>query len=271
MVSGISEKFRRILDDLNRTQKGPFSSKEAADATGLPFKKASVILTYFAAKGWLSRVRRGLYITVPLGTVNPREYKENPLIVANRVFAPCYVGGWSAAEHWELTDQIFNSVVVFTLRRLRSKTLQIQGTDFVLKFINKKYFGQTKQVWIANTKVQISDPVQTIVDILDDPAIGGGMRNVGDIVQEYFKSQHRNDDAIVKYIECSNNRTIFKRLGYFIETLGIDAEKLKEMCEKSISAGYSLLDPAIEAKGSFNSRWNLRINVSIGNDNKSGN
>ncbi len=271
MVSGISEKFRIILDELNRTQKGPFSSKEAATATGLPFDKASSILTYFTAKGWLSRVRRGLYITVPLGTVNPREYKENPLVVANRVFAPCYVGGWSAAEHWELTDQIFNSVVVFTLRRYRKKALQVQGTDFVLKFINKKYFGQTRQVWIGNTKVQISDPVQTIVDILDDPAIGGGMRNVADILQEYFKSSHRDDDAIIKYIECRNNRTIYKRLGYLIEALGIDAVKLKEACEKSISVGYSLLDPAIEAKGSFKSRWNLRINVRIGNDYNSGN
>lgn len=263
MISGISEKNRKLLDNLNRTQKGPFSSKEASKALNLPLKEVSTILTYFAAKGWLSRVRRGLYITVPLGTVNPRDYKENPLVVANRVFAPCYIGGWSAAEHWEFTDQIFNSVVVFTLRRYRNKTEQIQGTDFVLKFMNKKYFGQAKQVWIGNSKVQISDPVQTVVDILDDPSIGGGMRNVTDVVREYFKSQHRNDDEIVKYIYRRNNRTVYKRLGYLIEACSIDALKLKETCEKNISAGFSLLDPTVEAKGSFNSKWNLRINVSV--------
>ena len=263
MISGISEKNRKLLDDLNRTQKGPFSSKEASKALGMPSKDVSVILTYFAAKGWLSRVRRGLYITVPLGTVNPQEYKENPLVVADRVFAPCYIGGWSAAEHWEFTDQIFNSVVVFTLRRYRRKTMQVQGTDFVLKFINKKYFGLTKQVWIGNTKIQISDPIQTVVDVLDDPAIGGGMRNVVDMVREYFKSPHRNDDEIVNYINRRNNRTVYKRLGYLIEVCAIDALKLKETCKKNISAGFSLFDPTIEAKGSFNSKWNLRINVGV--------
>jgi len=263
MSSGISEKNRKILDDLNRTQKGPFTAKEASKALEMPLAKVSVVLTYFAAKGWLSRVRRGLYITVPLGTVNPHEYKENPLVVASRVFSPCYIGGWSAAEHWEFTDQIFNSVVVFTLRKYRHKTLRIQGTDYVLKCVSKKYFGQTKPVWEGNVKIQVSDPIQTIVDILDNPSIGGGMRNVMDIVQEYFKSQYKNDDEIVKYIERRNNKTVYKRLGLIIETFNIDAVKLKETCLKKISAGYSLLDPSVEAGGSFNSRWNLRINVSM--------
>ena len=261
MISGISEKNRKILDAINRAQKGPFSAAEVSKTSGIPLKKTSILLTYFVRKGWLARVRRGLYITVPLGTVNPQEYKENPLVVAIRVFAPCYIGGWSAAEHWEFTDQIFNSVVVFTLKRYRSKTMRIQGTDFVLKFINKKYFGQTKQVWIDNAKIQMSDPIQTIVDILDDPSIGGGMRNVADIVREYFKSQYRNDDEIVKYINRRGNRTIYKRLGYLIEARGMEASKLKDACAKNISAGFSLLDPAVEPRGLFKSKWNLRINV----------
>jgi predicted transcriptional regulator of viral defense system len=141
--------------------------------------------------------------------------------------------------------------------------LQIQGIDYILKFINKKYFGQTKQIWISNAKIQMSDPIRTIIDILDDPSIGGGIRNVADIVQEYFKSQHRNDEEIIKYINLRNNKTIYKRLGYLIETCDIDAAKLKDDCVKNISTGFSLLDNAVEPSGSFNSKWNLRINVAI--------
>lgn len=263
MISGISEKNRKLIDKLNRTQKGPFSSKEAAKSLGLSEKVVGLILTYFVTKGWLSRIRRGLYITVPLGTLNPKEYKENPFIVANSVFAPCYIGGWSAAEYWEFTEQIFNSVVVFTLRRFRHKTLKIKGTDYLLKFINKKYFGQTKQVWINNVKIQMSDPIRTIVDVLDDPPVGGGIRNVAGIVQEYFKSQYRNDDEIVKYINLRNNKTIYKRLGYLIEVCSINADDLKDVCAKSISAGFSLLDNSVKPNGTFNSKWHLRINVEI--------
>lgn len=263
MISGISETNRKLLDDLARSQKGPFSIQEASKALGLPKNKTSITLAYLVRKGWLSRVRRGLYISVPLGTVNPQEYKEHPWVVANHVFDPCYIGGWSAAEHWGLTDQIFNSIVVVTLRKFKNTSMNIQGTDFLIKRVSKKNFGVAKAVWIENIKISLSDPLQTVVDIIDDPSIGGGMRHVVDIVQEYFKSQHRNDDEIVKYIDRKNNRTVFKRLGFLIEFLGIDAATLKEICEKKISAGFSLLDPTIEAKGSFNSKWNLRINVSI--------
>lgn len=264
MISGISETNRKVLDNLARSQKGPFSIKEASKALGLPKNKTRIALAYLTRKGWLSRVKRGLYISVPLGTINPQEYREHPWIVANRVFAPCYVGGWNAAEHWELTDQIFKSVVVFTLRKFKNTNMNIQGTDYVIKRISKKYFGKTKTVWIENIKVPVSDPLQTIVDILDDPFIGGGMRNIADIVQEYFKSQYRNDDEIISYIDRKNNRTVYKRLGFLIESFGIEAIKLKEICKKKISAGFSLLDPTIEVKGPFNSDWNLRINVSIG-------
>lgn len=204
-----------------------------------------------------------MYTTVPLGTVNPHEYKINSWVVANRIFAPCYIGGWSAAEHWEFTDQIFNSVVVFTLRRYRKKTLQIQGVDFVLKFIDEKYFGKSKLVWVDNVKIPVSDPTQTIIDILDDPSIGGGIKSVADILKEYFQSSYRNDSDLVNYIEARNNRTIYKRLGYLIETYEIPASELKEKCRQNISKGYSLLDPKVESKGRYNSTWNLRINVDL--------
>lgn len=263
MTSGISEKNRRFLDDLNRVIKGPFSAKEAAKVLDMPLKEISVLLTYFAMKGWLSRIKRGIYITVPLGTVNPQEYKEHPWVVASSVFKPCYIGGWSAAEYWEFTEQIFKSIVVFTLRRYRKKNMPVQGTDFVLKFINQKYFGKTKQVWIENTKIAVSDPIQTIVDILDDPSIGGGMRNIADIVREYFGSKYRDDDTIVNYIEARNNKTIYKRLGYIVETIRIDAPILKETCTKNISKGYSLLDPTAKPNGPFNSKWNLQLNIGI--------
>jgi predicted transcriptional regulator of viral defense system len=261
--SGISEKNRKLLDELNRAQKGLFSSDQASNALNLPLKKTSILLAYFARKGWLSRARRGLYITVPLGTINPQAFKGNPWVVASRIFEPCYIGGWTAAEYWEFSDQIFNSIVVFTLRRLRSKNIKIHDTDFILKFINKKYFGKTKPVWVDNEKIQLSDPIQTIVDILDDPAIGGGIRNVADIVREYFKSQYRNDTEIMNYIASKNNRTIYKRLGFLIETFGIEAPDLKDQCKGKISAGFGLLDPTIEPKGHFNGQWKLRINSNV--------
>ena len=263
MISGISEKNRTLLDNLARNWEKPFSIQDASKLLHQPEKRVRIILAYLTRKGWLSRIKQGLYIVVPLGTTNPQEYKEHPWIVANRVFAPCYIGGWSAAEYWKFTDQIFNSVVVITSRKLKNTNIKIQGTDYVIKCINKKYFKNQKSVWFENVKIFISDPLQTIADILDTPYIGGGIRHVADIIQEYFNSTYVNDDQLYKYIEQKNNKTIYKRLGFLIDTMGISAENLKTICKQNISKGYSLLDPRVKAQGVFNSKWNLRINVRI--------
>lgn len=262
-ISGIGGKNRILLDMLSRSGKNLFSVKDAAKILGLPVENTRLYLAYFARRGWLSRIKPGLYIAVPLGTVNPQEYKENPWIVANRIFSPCYIGGWSAAEHWGLTDQIFSSIFVFTTRMFRKKEITIQGTDYVLKLVRKKNIGHTKGVWIENVKVQISNSTQTVVDVLDDPITGGGIRHIAEIVVNYFGSEHRSDSDLMKYVAEKKNRTVYKRLWFILETMNIQSPEIIETCRKNISAGYSVLDPTIENKGTFNRKWNLRINAEI--------
>jgi len=262
-ILGINEKNRKLLESLNRFGKSLFSIKDASQILGLSIEETRFYLAYFARRGWLARVKRGLYTTVPLGTVNPQEYKENSLVVANQIFYPCYIGGWSAAEHWNLTDQIFNSIFVCTVRKFRSKTVNVQGTDFVLKLVREEVAGHTKGVWIENVKVQISNPSRTVLDILDTPSAGGGIRHVAEIVENYFSSDHCDEEQLLDYISEHGNRTVYKRLGYIAETLGVSSEKIIDECHKYISSGYSALDPTIKSKGTFNRKWNLRVNANI--------
>ena len=54
--------------------------------------------------------------------------------MASRLFGPeCYIGGWSACEHWSLTDQLFLTTVVVTTRRVRSSDTEIQGFSYRVK------------------------------------------------------------------------------------------------------------------------------------------
>jgi len=260
---GITEKKRKSLDLLHHFGKNLFSIKDASKIIGLPVKDTRLYLGYLARRGWLSRVKQGLYVSVPLGTANPQKYREDPWIVANKIFAPCCIGGWSAAEYWEITDQIFNSIFVFTARTFRKKNITIQGTEFVLKLVRAKKITHTKSVWIENVKVWISDFSQTMVDVLNDPAVGGGIRHVSDIIGNYFNSEYRNDLELLNYIKENKNRTVYKRLGYILEISNINAPDIIEECHKNISSGYSVLDPAIKTKGFFNRRWNLRVNAKV--------
>jgi predicted transcriptional regulator of viral defense system len=183
--------------------------------------------------------------------------------VATSAFRPCYLGGWTACEHWGLTEQLFRSVVVITGKRVRNRAAEIQGTRFLVKVLpNDKLFG-TKPVWRGQNQVQVSDPSRTIVDILDDPTIGGGIRHVADILSAYCTEKLRNDSELLDYTERLGNRTVFKRLGFLLEARGIPAPELIQSCLGRKSAGLTVLDPTVKKVGRVLKRWNLRVNVEI--------
>jgi predicted transcriptional regulator of viral defense system len=150
-----------------------------------------------------------------------------------------------------------------TGRRPRKIKLEVQGTPFHLKFVcDEKRFG-TKPVWRGQTQIHVSDPSRTLIDMLDDPGIGGGIRQIADVLTTYFGESARNDTQLIDYARRLGNRTVFKRLGYLLETCRIDAPTLTEVSRKEMSAGLSLLDPTAQAGGRILKRWNLRVNVTV--------
>lgn len=265
-IGGITEENRRLLDKLHRETTCPFTVSIATKVLGINQHSTARLLAYWASRGWLSRIRRGLYITVPLGAQHPSERREDPWIVVATLFEPAYIGGWSACEHWGLTEQIFSEIAVFTARRVRTRKQRVQDTKFVLRVVPKERLFGTVNVWRQQTRIQVSDPSRTLADILSEPAIGGGIRHVAQVVKEYFSGEHRDDDKLVNYISRLKNRTICKRLGYLLENFQIDAPKILRYCEANVSAGYSKLDPTVKVKGKLSRRWNLDINVDIGSE-----
>jgi predicted transcriptional regulator of viral defense system len=230
----------------------------------LPVDRARKLLSYLARRGWLSRVRRGLYVAVPLDARRSGEWVEDAWVVADRVFSPCYIGGWSACEHWDLTDQVFRTILVVTAKKVRDREPVIQGTPFrVTVRSDDKLFGTTP-VWREQVRVQVSDPTRTVVDMLDDPTLGGGMRNIADIVHEYLNGEHRDDGLLVEYADRLGNRAVFKRLGFVLEHLDVEAPALLAACLERRSTGLVDLDPSVDAKGRIVRRWGIRANVRLG-------
>jgi predicted transcriptional regulator of viral defense system len=90
---------RRVLAALAREAKGGVIAVDAAArAMRLPPAKATVRLARLAKRGWLERLRRGLYLIRPIGAAPDQgAIPEDAWVLAQEVFSPCYVGGWSAA------------------------------------------------------------------------------------------------------------------------------------------------------------------------------
>ena len=262
-LSGIGPLNRARLAALNRAFDGPFAASEAAPILDVDKEAAARIVGYLASRGWLARIRRGLFAPVPLEATVPEDWRADPWLIAGRVFEPGYVGGWSACEHWDLTEQLFRDVVVITATPQRRRKATIQGAGFlVVRRPPTALFG-TVEVWRGRERVKVSDATRTVVDILDEPALGGGIRHVADVVGEYFTGERRDDNLLTSYIDRLGNRAVYKRLGYLLETLEIDAPELIERCLERQSSGLSALDPAIPRKGKITKRWNLRVNARL--------
>ena len=119
---GISGKNRLLLTALHRNFVGPFTAKEAAEALGLSAPECHRLLSYLSGRGWLTRIRRGLYGLVSLDTTHPHEWVGDPWVLAAKLYGPSYyIGGWSACEYWDLTEQLFRETVVVTSRRARRR------------------------------------------------------------------------------------------------------------------------------------------------------
>ena len=74
-----------------------------------------------------------------------------------------------------------------TTRRVRHRREEIQGTRFRVKVVAEARMFGLVDVWRAQNQVKVSNPARTIVDLLDDPALGGGMRHVAEVMRNYFE------------------------------------------------------------------------------------
>ena len=89
---------------------------------------------------------------------------------------------------------------------------------------------------------------------------------MADVLSTYLRSEYRNDSLLAEYTHRVGNRTIFKRLGYLLETLGVTAPELIEICKNAMSSGISLLDPTLGHEGRILRRWNLRLNAVLASE-----
>jgi predicted transcriptional regulator of viral defense system len=183
---------------------------------------------------------------------------EDPWLIAARLFAPCYIGGWSAAEYWDLTEQIFRTVVVMTTQKPRNRAPVLKGTSFLLRTVSEKAMFGLKPVWRGQVKISVSDPTRTVLDMLNDPKLGGGLRSTTDIFVNYFKSKNKDTRLLMEYANRLGNGAVFKRLGFLLERFAPEEEDAIKACEMNLSKGNANLDPALPGDRLI-TKWRLWV------------
>lgn len=223
---------------------------------------ATKLLARWSEQGWLKRLRRGFYAPVPLAALGQEQVLEDPWVIVPELFGPACIGGWSAAEHWGLTEQLFRSTCVLTARPIREKEQTIEGLPFAPKHVRPKMLFAMRPVWRGTVRIDVSGPAKTIIDMLDDPAIGGGIRHVADCLAAYFGRDDASSGELLAIADQLGNRAVFKRLGFLAERLP-GQQDLAAACRERLSQGTAKLDPSAPCPRLV-TRWRLRVPPSWG-------
>lgn len=257
-TQGKSSKSRARLSKLLRKGGEVLTVDNAARILGLDNDEAAKTLARWRNQGWLARIKRGVYVAVPLEARDTGQALEDAWILVPELFGPAYVGGWSAAEYWDLTEQIFRDICVFTRRPVAKRDQIIHNIPFAVTHSPPALHFGTRPVWKKEQKILVSDPAKTIVDMLSNPWTGGGIQHVVDCLQEYLKSEHFKERQLIDYAIKLGNGAVFKRLGFLTSRLLGDVHPLAVACEPHLSQGKAQLDPALKGDRLI-TRWRLFI------------
>jgi len=223
---GISSKRRQRLIQLMAKTKSIIQIDDAVHILNLPRNKAQWLLWSYYKSGWLKKVKSGTYIPVPQTAKTPDEAIESPLLIATHLFGDGYVGGWTAAHHWDLTDQLFSKTWFFSSQRVTSKEVELENQHFILTHIPESVLF--------------------------------GLNAFLDVLKAYWHSEHKKTEILLDYAQKIGNRTVYKRLGFGLEYLGLDDDKLVLACKQFISKGLSKIAPQLQCLR-VNKRWNLYL------------
>jgi predicted transcriptional regulator of viral defense system len=164
-------------------------------------------------KGWLERVRPGLFQLVPADRGREGIGDTNPLSTGALLAEPYFYSFATACTHHGLTEQVFAEVYLACGASKRAVT--IRGTHYVFAHVPQHRFFGFEETNVLGANVLMATPERAVLDALNRPRFAGGIREVARIVANAARriSWERLLDLTARW----NESAIAQRLGYFVD------------------------------------------------------
>jgi len=254
--SGLSERESRALARLTSQNKEIFEIDELAEALETTYDSAKTTASRLASNGWLTRLKPGLYLVVPLAAGENSQYTAHEFYIASHLVEPMYVGFWSALGFHGFTEQVPRSVTVATTKRPPDRTVHDVEYHFVT-LAERKFFGH-EQYAVGGHQVPIATPEKTLADCADQPKHCGGVREFAKGIRE--GAEGYNPETLIEYARRIGNGAALKRLVYLMDHYGILVPD-RAIVEAELTKGSSPLDPTRSAKGDYAPDYRLYVNI----------
>lgn len=239
----------------------PFTTKEFAQFHSLEGTRAAFLLSRFVSQKHLLHLKRGVYLPVSHKGLTPEESFSDPFVVIPAVFPRSYIGGWSMANHWGLTEQLFQNVSVLNEKAVHISEKHVGRYQFFLFKAPLPLSLGIENIWIEGQQISVSNVHRTMVDMIENPRCAGGIQNVIDCAKIYFREFDSLEDFTL-YATSVKKGVFFKRLGYLIEKFFDNGHPLCVLAKTKITKGASPIDSHMKCEKLI-TRWNLFINEGL--------
>ncbi len=239
----------------------PFTVENVAERLSVSVREATILLYRSQKQGHVLKLRRGIYLPVPHKGLSPKETFADPWVVVPLIFPHSYVGGWTASNHWQLTDQLFRTTCILTEKPVHRKTIEIGRFEYTLFQDSFSAPIGIETAWRSQVQVPISDVHKTVIDMLENPRCGAGIQHTIDCLKVYFQEFY-DEKIFISYIETMKPGVFFKRLGYLVEMLWGPEHTLCRLSKENMTKGKNPIDSSLPCHKLIN-RWNLYINEGI--------
>ena len=239
---------------------------EISAALGITAKQERDLLSFMSKKGIVIRLMRGIYLVPqkvpPGGKLAVSEYYI--LAKLMEVLEGRYqISGPNAFRFYGFDDQIPNKVYVYNNRIYGERN--IGNIEFIFMKVSEKRLGGLNKFKTADGSMAIfASRSRALMDaVYDWSRYNTVPRAYRWIASDVKKDPKAADELISVTLKFGNKGTV-RRIGYLLETLGVECDELNRMKRKKGST-KSLIGwmPDRPSKGSVNKDWGLIINGEI--------
>ncbi len=116
-TKGIGSEYRQKLAKVISSGNEVITPAFVAEILNVPHQEAGRILSRWYKQCWVKRIKKGVYIAIPANDTTGDLTIEDPWVLANSLYAPGYIAGFSAIKHWDFSEQLFETITFFTTKK----------------------------------------------------------------------------------------------------------------------------------------------------------
>jgi predicted transcriptional regulator of viral defense system len=257
----LSKNEAKVVLDLEWRGQRTVTLEDLRSALGASAEYARYVAHRLVRKGWLERLRPGLFQLIPADRGLDAVGDTNPLLAGGMLVHPYFFSFGTACTLHGLTEQVLAEVYVAC--RVHRRPEDIRGVRYVFAYVRKERFFGFVETSVLGERVQVATPERALLDALDRPRYAGGIAEVSRMVGRSLPKLA--PERLVEALERWGESALAQRLGYFAELHGAQLPRgLSEALDRLVRPGSKILLGSRRrwgTSGPLAPRWNVVENV----------